>query len=327
VSGRHVAGSASALLLTGCAGVQSVLAPAADEAGVIHGVWTLLLWVCGLIYVAVLVALAIGLWRHVRREQTNDRPLMRGLVVWVFVMAAILTALVTDSFLADRRLHADSHPPLQVRITAKQWWWQIEYLDADPTRTFATANELHLPNDQPTRIELRSADVIHSLWIPALHGKEDLIPGRPNELVLTPRRAGYYRGQCAEFCGLQHAHMALDVLVEDPSTFAAWRAHQLSSATPPIEASARVGAEVFAQTACAMCHSVRGTDAGGHFGPDLTHLASRRNLAAGTVPMDRAHLAAWIADPQSHKPGTNMPKISLTPEQQTAVIDYLAGLL
>jgi cytochrome c oxidase subunit 2 len=269
-----------------------MLAPAGDDADVIHGVWTLLLWVCGLIYVAVLVALAVSLWQHVRREHTNERPLLRGLLAWVCAMAGILTALVAVSFLADRRLHADRQPPLQVRITAKQWWWEIEYLDADPTQTFTTANELHLPRDQPTRIELRSGDVIHSLWIPALHGKEDLIPGRHNELVLTPRRAGYYRGQCAEFCGLQHAHMALDVLVEEPNRFAAWRAHQLSSATSPVNASAQVGSAVFVETACAMCHKVRGTGAGGHSGPDLTHVASRRTLAAGTVPMDRAHLAA-----------------------------------
>jgi cytochrome c oxidase subunit 2 len=202
----------------------------------------------------------------------------------------------------------------------------VEYLDPDPSRNFVTANELHLPVDRPVRIELASNDVIHSLWIPVLAGKEDLIPGRRNVLTLTPRRTGTYRGQCAEFCGLQHAHMALDVQVEDARVFATWYAHQLQPAPTPASATAQAGQRIFSSTACALCHAVAGTDAGGRTGPDLTHLASRRTLAAGTLPLDRTRMAAWILDPQRYKPGTNMPKVPMQPRELDAVVDYLMEL-
>jgi len=223
-------------------------------------------------------------------------------------------------------LHATPVNPLKIQVTAKQWWWQVDYLDPDPSRHFTTANELRLPVDRPAEIELRSADVIHSLWIPALAGKEDLIPGRENRITMTPRKAGDYRGQCAEFCGLQHAHMALDVQVLDATGFERWRRQQLAPAVPPAGASARLGEQVFASSACAMCHRIRGTTAGGVTGPELTHFASRRTIAAGTLPMDRAALTGWIADPHARKPGVDMPAVPLAKREREAVVDYLMGL-
>jgi cytochrome c oxidase subunit 2 len=185
---------------------------------------------------------------------------------------------------------------------------------------------LHLPVDRPVRIELATTDVIHSLWIPVLAGKQDMIPGRTNVVAMTPRHVGLYRGQCAEFCGLQHAHMALDVQVHDAQGFAAWYAHQLQPAATPTGVDAIAGQRLFTASACAMCHAIEGTDAGGRVGPDLTHLASRRTLAAGALPLDRDHLAAWIVAPQQYKPGTNMPKVPMDAQQVARITDYLMEL-
>jgi cytochrome c oxidase subunit 2 len=331
VSGRRVllfALACAALPLAGCNAVQSSLAPVGDQARAIHGLWQLMLWICGGMYLLVLAGVAFALLRNRGRGHAvaGDRGIERGLLVFALVVAALLTVLTAASFAVDRRLHAPVSDPLNVRITAKQWWWQVEYLDPEPSLRFVTANELRLPVDRPARIELRATDVIHSLWVPVLAGKEDMIPGRANVIVMTPRRTGRYRGQCAEFCGLQHANMALDVEVLDAQAFNRWRAAQRRPAAPPASASARRGQQVFARTACALCHTVRGAGAGGVAGPDLTHLASRRTLAAGTLPLTRDELAAWIADPQRHKPGTNMPAVPLSNADLAAVTDYLMEL-
>ena len=309
--------------------VQSMLSTAGDQAIAIGGMWTLMLWVCGLMYAAVLVWLGYVLAARVRAAassgQRKDPGLTKALIAFVLLVVSLLTWFVAASYLTDRRLHAGA-PALVVRITAKQWWWQVDYLDSDPSKAFTTANELHLPRDRIVRVELRAADVIHSFWVPNLSGKEDLIPGHANALLLTPRVAGYFRGQCAEFCGLQHANMALDVQVEDATAFAQWQARQRAPAGQPVTALAQRGATVFAATACATCHAIRGSDAGSHIGPDLTHLACRRSLAAGTLPMDRGALLAWISDPQHFKPGNGMPKVALSPQDLASVTDYLVEL-
>jgi cytochrome c oxidase subunit 2 len=283
------------------------------------------------IYLAMLAALAWALWhrraatplaattRHVRRWTL-------ALVAWTAFIAAVLTAYTALSFVQDRRLLAREPGALRVRITGKQWWWQVEYPDADPSRQVTTANELHLPAGRMARIELESDNVIHSLWIPALNGKQDLIPGRRTELAVTPRQAGSYRGECAEFCGLQHAHMLLPVTVQPPAQFAAWLQAQRAPAQPPASAAAARGKQLFESGSCAMCHAIAGTDAGSHAGPDLTHMASRPLLAGGALPNDTAHLAAWLADPQAHKPGTNMPDPRLQPEEITNLVAYLRDL-
>jgi cytochrome c oxidase subunit 2 len=319
---------AAAALLAGCNRVQSALAPAGDQAAAIERVWDLMLWICVPMYVLVLAALGWALVRRRARGHTaeGDRRAAMGLTAFVVLVAGLLTVLTASSYIADRHLHAAVTDPVNVRITAMQWWWQVDYLDADPSKQFTTANELHLPLDRPARIELRSSDVIHSLWIPVLNGKEDLIPGRTNIIVMTPRKTGTYRGQCAEFCGLQHANMALDVKVEDAAAFAAWKAHQRAPAPPPSTPSALAGLHDFTATACAMCHTIDGTDAGGITGPNLTHLASRRTLAAGALPLNRGTLTAWIAAPQVHKPGTNMPAVPLRPRQLEDIVDYLMTL-
>ncbi|MDB6162692.1 MAG: cytochrome c oxidase subunit [Xanthomonadaceae bacterium] len=321
-------GSPLALLAGGCNRVQSVLAPIGDQAAAIKRVLDLMMWICVPMYLLVLLALGWALWRGKGSgaNVAGDRALSAGLIGFVVLVAGLLTAMTAASYVTERTLHAPVVDPVNVRITAKQWWWQVEYLDADSSQQTITANELHLPVNRPARIELRTSDVIHSLWIPVLNGKEDLIPGHDNVIVMTPRHTGRYRGQCAEFCGLQHAKMALDVQIDDAQAFAAWRARQAAPATVPITPSAVAGQRLFNATACALCHTIQGTSAGGISGPDLTHLASRRTLAAGALPLNRSMLAAWIADPQRHKPGTNMPAVPLGQRQLGDIVDYLMGL-
>lgn len=326
---RALAPGLALTALAGCTNdIQSSLAPVGDQAAAIGRLWNLTLAVSVVVYVLVLLALALALWRHRRgpRPGPDDRALAKGLVAFVVLTGGVLTVLTAASFVTDRTLHAPADHPLRVRITAKQWWWQVEYLADDPSKNVITANELHLPVDRTARIELATTDVIHSLWIPVLAGKEDLIPGRNNVITMTPRRIGAYRGQCAEFCGLQHANMALDVQVDDARAFEAWYARQLQPAPTALSAKAQLGQQFFNATACALCHAVSGTDAGGRVGPDLTHMGSRRTLAAGTLPMDRTRLASWIADPQRYKPGTNMPKVPMQPHELDAIVEYLTEL-
>ena len=172
-------------------------------------------------------------------------------------------------------------------VYGNQWWWEVDYLSDDPARRFVTANELHLPVGRPVHLLLRSRDVVHSFWVPSLSGKVDLFPGRTNELWLKPEAAGVYRGQCAEFCGMQHAKMGLVVVAESPREFAAWAARQRQPARPPRSPVERRGQQVFLSHACAVCHTVAGTPARGTVGPDLTHLGSRLTLAAAVLPNTR----------------------------------------
>ncbi|HEX6834454.1 MAG TPA: cytochrome c oxidase subunit II [Rudaea sp.] len=323
---------ASAIATFATAQASSALDPAADQAAAIDDVWNLMLWICGTMYLLVMIGVAFAVWRHraLRRNQPVATPSESGLTgaiaVWIALIVLGLAALTITSFLVDRKLIPGNDAALNIRITGRQWWWKIEYLSDDPSQQFETANELHLPVGRKTHIELRSDDVIHSFWVPNLAGKRDLIPGRINEIELTPRRTGTFRGPCAEFCGLQHAKMSLLVSVDDDAAFDTWRAQQLSDAPQPSDGLARQGESLFTHTACVMCHAVRGTSASSNAGPDLTHLASRRTLASGALPLERGTLAAWLADPQRIKPGTNMPQVRLDPDQLNALVAYLLSL-
>lgn len=313
--------------------IAAGIAPVADQADAIATVWRAMFWPNLAIYFSVIAALGWAIWR--RRPAGNDalgvranhtRRWAAGLVGWTIFIAVVLTAYVTVSFVQDRRLLAREPDALQVRITGEQWWWRVEYPDPDPSKGVVTANELHLPSGRMTKLELVSDNVIHSLWIPALNGKMDLIPGRRNELTLTPNREGHYRGECAEFCGLQHAHMVLPVTVESPAAFAAWLVKRRAPAAAPSSVAATRGKVFFEAGPCAMCHAIAGTSAGSNAGPDLTHIADRPTIAAGALPNDPSHMAAWLADPQAHKPGTNMPNLRLRPQDVSDLTVYLTGL-
>jgi cytochrome c oxidase subunit 2 len=239
----------------------------------------------------------------------------------------ILVILTIASFLAGKSIAGlTGTEALTVRVTGNQWWWEVRYQDSEPSRIFMSANEIHVPVGETVKIELQSNDVIHSFWVPALAGKRDLIPGRPSELTIVADKPGVYRGQCAEFCGYQHAHMAITVVAQLRKEFDAWRKAQLSQAAAPASAEERRGRQVFLSRGCVMCHTIRGTDAGGTTGPDLTHFASRQGVAADTLPMTRGALAAWIADPQAIKPGAKMPRVDLSADDLNAVVAYVGSL-
>jgi cytochrome c oxidase subunit 2 len=258
-----------------------------------------------------------------RRAERRTGRIVTGLTVLTTVVIAVLTIA---SYLTGHGLASEAPEALPIRVTGHQWWWEVTYQDPSPARVLTTANEIHIPAGRPVRIELTSSDVIHSLWVPGLFGKRDLITGRITEIRFRAAAPGVYRGQCAEFCGLQHAHMALLIVAEPPERFEAWREAQLRPAAEPEDPLRQRGLQVLQSGPCVMCHRVRGTLAGGGVAPDLTHLASRTTIAAGTLPLTRGTLAAWITDPQSIKQGANMPQIKLPTEEFQALIAYLEGL-
>jgi cytochrome c oxidase subunit 2 len=249
------------------------------------------------------------------------------LIGWAALIAVGLFALAVASFITDRSMAAAAaHEKLSVTVTGNQWWWDIVYSSADASKTLHTANELHLPVNVPTRIILNSNDVIHSFWVPSLGGKQDLIPGRQNDITIVPKRTGIFRGQCAEFCGAQHAHMSLVVVVDSYPDFIKWWDHQLQPAATPTTPLALAGYKYVTSGPCSSCHNIGGTTASGQVAPDLTHLASRKSIAAGTLPMSEGNLYGWVEDPQSLKPGVRMPTIGLAPDQLHAVVAYLETL-
>lgn len=323
---RRVSILLPASLLSACSGVQAMSEGAGFGSLQFNHLMALFLAITGLAYVLVLAFLAFAMKR--RRGAPDPARIKTLLIGWTGFIVLGLIVLTAASFLNDRQeaAVAADRPPLTIKVTASQWWWGVEYSSSDPQRTLTTANELHLPVGRPADVELNASDVIHSFWIPALGGKKDLIPGRSNTIRLLPTRIGRYRAQCAEFCGMEHAHMAFDVVVESPRTFAAWYDAQLKPAPQPQTALAKAGQDWFMAHACANCHAIAGTDANGHTGPDLTHVAGRSTIAAGTLPMTRGNLMGWIANPQGVKPGARMPAVSMTADELRAVGAYLETL-
>jgi cytochrome c oxidase subunit 2 len=211
-------------------------------------------------------------------------------------------------------------------VSGHQWWWEIEYEEGIPARHVLTANELHIPIGRPVVLKVTSRDVIHSFWAPNLQGKRDLIPGYTTAIWMQADQAGVFRGQCAEFCGLQHAHMAFAVIAEPEADYQRWLEAMRQPARAPESDAERRGQEIFMTSRCAGCHTVQGTDAHGQVAPDLTHIASRSTVGAGTLPNTPAHLAAWVRDSQASKPGNQMPPNPLNPIDLQALVAYLETL-
>lgn len=311
--------------------VQSALAPAGAPASHIAWLWWLTFGICTAVLLAVAGTLAAALahsHRHGRAgEPRGERRIALVVAGAVGLTVVILSGLLVASVATGRALQSfDPSSAIVVRLTGAQWWWDVVYESPTVSQRVRTANELHLPAGQTAVLHLTSVDVIHSFWAPNFSGKIDLIPGRHTLLWLRPDRPGVYRAQCAEFCGVQHAHMALDVIVDPPEEFQAWLARQRQPAPPPDTAMAARGRQIVEEGSCALCHQVSGTSAGGRTAPDLTHVASRRSLGAGTLPNDRAGRAAWIDDPQRAKPGNRMPPPGLPPPDREAVLAYLETL-
>jgi cytochrome c oxidase subunit 2 len=312
--------------------IQSVLAPAGTQASSIHSLWLLMLWVTTVVFILTLGSIAVALMRGTRRTRMDLAAPSQYALTWGVGTAVTLTVCVLMGLLiaslstgrATASPRADS--VVAVNVTGHQWWWEIEYEDPVPSRRVWTANELHLPINRPVVIKVTSRDVIHSFWVPNLQGKRDLIPGYTTAIWLQANRAGRFRGQCAEFCGLQHAHMALDVITESQQEFEGWLDAMRQPGRDPPGRDEEQGRDVFLRARCAGCHAIRGTEAAAQVAPDLTHIASRSSLGAGTLANTPENLAAWIQDPQHAKPGNQMPPNPLPTEDVRTVVTYLETL-
>lgn len=316
------------VVAAGCSGNQSALdphgAPAIQLQHLIIGISA----VCSFVFVLVMIMLGWALLR--KPSSTNSQPRERLLTMMVFsavvATAIIISGLTIASFYTTRSIGLAENAAVTVTVRGQQWWWQVIYADPNPALSFQTANEIHIPIGQDVRVLLESADVVHSFWVPSLAGKQDLVPGRSNSLLLRVEHPGIYRGQCAEFCGLQHTHMAIMVVADEPADFQRWVAGQRENGVEPSEPDAAAGKLAFLSKPCAACHTVRGTPANGTTGPDLTHIGGRQTIAAGLLETTRGSLAAWIADPQTLKPGNNMPMVPLTSVELRNISAYMESL-
>jgi cytochrome c oxidase subunit 2 len=299
-----------------------------------------LLW--GLLGVSILVVaivsvlLLVGIirrWREPYSDEPRDVPPFRperGLA-WIYIGSAVslaalfLSAIWTFAVLAHIASPIGGKPALTLRVVGHQWWWEVGYESNETARNFTTANEIHIPTGKPVAVKLSTVDVIHSFWVPKLTGKMDTVPGQNNETWLEADKPGTYRGQCTEYCGLEHANMAFEVVADPPDKFAAWWENQLKGAATPAQAEAAQGQAAF-MLHCAVCHAIRGTSAGGTLGPDLSHLMTRQTIASGTLPNTPGYLSGWIADPQHMKPGNLMPVLDLSGPELASIETYLETL-
>ncbi len=298
-----------------------------------------LTWYLFIVSMVVCVVIAALLWGAVRRARPQDRrvemsaiPVERGrdglrwISVGLLVSAVPLTvALVWTMVTLAAVAGPPAHPALVLDVTGRQWWWQVRYNADSPPDIFETANEIHIPIGVPVLVRLHGGDVIHSFWVPQLTGKTDTIPGQVNLSWIEADKPGRYLGQCTEFCGFQHAHMQFEVVAEPRAQFEQWVSEQRRSAPPPATPEATRGLALV-EYRCGLCHRVRGTDAGAFSAPDLTHLMSRRKIAAGTLLNNPGNLVGWIQNPQNIKPGNLMPNQGLSAAQLSDTLAYLETL-
>ena len=311
----------------------SVFRPASTPAGAIHSYSLFVLAVTAGIFLVVFALLVVAIVRFRRRpgDDESEPPQIYGSdqveVAWTVIPILIVIVLSLTTARTVFEVQGRGRPPGALEVTAigRQWWWEFRY----PAYGIVTANELHVPvsdpsHPTPTFLRLESADVAHSFWVPRLAGKTDLIPNRVNETWIEPLQVGLYEGQCAEYCGTQHAKMLLRVYVHTREDFDRWVSAQRESGS--VASAAVEGRRVFETTACLNCHTVRGTVGNGLYGPDLTHLMSRETIAAGSVPNTPETLRAWVRDPNALKPGALMPAMQLDDHKLDALVSYLLTL-
>jgi cytochrome c oxidase subunit II len=305
----------------------NVLAPESHPA---RDIASLFWWMMGGAWLGLALVVALLFlswkWRNRRAGDGGEKAGEKG--AWYVVIGlgivtpiALITTLffISDLFvLQTTDAPAAGSTRLTIRVIGHQWWWEVRY----PGTRAVTANEIHIPVRTKVRLVVETADVIHSFWVPQLNRKIDTIPEQPNSIELEADHVGVYRGACAEFCGLQHAHMAILVFADPPDVFRRWLANE----SKPAAAAAGRGHDVFMNGPCASCHAIRGTRAGGYVGPDLTHVASRKTLGSITIPNDAGNLAAWIVDSQHFKPGNQMPNVKLSSSDMQALVSYLESL-
>jgi cytochrome c oxidase subunit 2 len=336
--------SAALLALAGCRTAQSTYNAHGPAA---HSIGELSMFMSVLFLVITVIMWALIAYAATRRRGSlaEHAPInIGGGESWIAIGGILIPLVVLTlifvlglGLLRDfpiHGVHGASHQPQmsqsmkpEIRIIGHQWWWEIHYLNDDPSKEFTTANELHLPVGRPVNIEVETHDVMHSFWVPALHGKVDLIPGRANYIRLVASQAGQYVGQCAEYCGEEHSRMRILAIAQSPGDYEAWLEGQRKPAAPPTDPMAVAGEQVFLSGPCSMCHTVRGTIAGGRVAPDLTHIGGREMIAANTYMNNDAYLEAWVTHAQSLKPGAQMPNITaFSGEQLHELVAYLRQL-
>ncbi|MDQ3662180.1 MAG: cytochrome c oxidase subunit II [Actinomycetota bacterium] len=307
-------------------GAPSALDPKGSGARRIEGLWWLMFWISLAVF-AVVVAFLVVAYVRGRREQTQPTEarwggpfvVVSGIVAPSLILAGVFVVSLNDMMALSS---PPQQPGLTIDVIGHDWWWEARYEESGAV----TANEIHIPTGESIQLRLTTDDVIHSFWVPQLQAKTDLISGEVNSMWLQADEPGRYRGQCAEFCGLQHANMIFYVVAEDPAEFEAWLANEAGEADDPSDAAVARGESVFLQSSCAGCHAVRGTEADSDLGPDLTHLAGRETIASGVLENTRSELAQWIIDPQGAKPGAIMPPTELSSAELDALLDYLESL-
>ena len=300
--------------------------------GRVSGATESLAWGFTAISCAVMLIIAglilVGILRARRAAKVEGETVRSGgglgFIYWgVGLSFPVLVAMAVWSFAVTRTMaQPPGEPAVNVDVTGNRWWWDIEYRDLDGARAFRTANELTIPVGVPVALHLMSADVIHDFWVPKLGPKMDMIPGKTNTAWLQADKPGVYYGQCAEYCGLEHAKMGFRVVALPPADYAAWRAR----AERPASVVAEAGSAQLFSARCSACHSIRGGEAGGIAGPDLTHFASRSTIAAGVLPNTPEGRDLWLADTQGVKPGALMPQIDLTRSERAQLVSYLGSL-
>jgi cytochrome c oxidase subunit 2 len=313
--------------------ITNIFRPLSEPAQEIKETSFLVLAICAAIFliVAGLLVYAIVRFRHRPGDEASEPPQVYGSnqieTAWTVlpILIVFVLILVTSRTIADIQGRIPQPGAVHATVVGHQWWWEIRY----PEMGIVTANELHVPMStpdkrQPTFLKLQSADVAHSFWVPQLNGKIDLIPNRINQMWIAPTEPGTYLGNCAEYCGMQHARMLIRVIVHPPAEFELWVAEQKRAAAE--EPSTQQGRRVFFANSCVNCHTIRGTSAQGAFGPDLTHLMSRQTLASGAAPNTAETLRAWVRDPQTIKVGCLMPNMQMTDTEVDQIVSYLQTL-
>jgi cytochrome c oxidase subunit 2 len=320
-------GALLAVALGACGGHSpSMLSTHGTESRHIAGVWWLMFGLASAVYVIVATLIIVAIVRGRRNAEGLERGPKDDHFIWfggILVPVVILAVLAVVTITTTQSVRAVTPGELRIQVVGKRWWWDVRYPDSG----VVSANEIHIPVGRPVDIQLTSDNVIHSFWVPQLAGKVDTIPGQVNHLRLKATTVGTYRGECAEFCGIQHANMNFDVIAEAPADFDRWVTRQTTGAgSSPNSDEAAQGELVFMRESCAGCHAIRGTQATGTVGPDLTYFGSRASIGALTVPNTPDNLSRWITDSQSIKPGNLMPPISLSPRDLSALVAYLEGL-
>jgi len=325
---RRTALSAGSVVLAfmataGCANAPSTLDPHGPGAHRIATLWWFMFAVSAAVVLVVGALLLVGAVRRGRRGGPGEEPRWAHALMFgggVAFPVIILTALWIWTLRDIAALSQPAGPDaVTIDVIGHQWWWEVRY----PREGIVTANDIYVPVGQRVRLRLTTQDVLHSFWVPQLTGKTDLIAGRTNTMTIEADRPGVYRGQCAEFCGLQHAQMIFYVVAEAPPDYQAWVARETATPTSPTDPMALEGEQLFERAPCAACHTIRGTSARGTLGPDLSDFGARLSIGAGTVPNTRGNLGGWIVDSQSLKPGNLMPPIQLDPRELQALIAYL----